>query len=127
MGFGILCGSSLKLVFIIYFMKVRISGARVILVSALPNDARLIHQIAKELKMVGKGWIWLGSDGATILNFPDNSEISKKMAGMLGVNPKGGEGSSYLEFLSAWAKKDKLKYPGIIHTAGVGDPCFTNG
>ena len=107
-------------------IKVRISGARVILVSALPNDARLIHQIAKELNMVGKGWAWLGSDGATILNFPDNSEISRKMTGMLGVNPKGGEGLSYLQFLSTWAKKDKLKYPGIVHMAGVGGSCFTN-
>ena len=94
--------------------------------SALPDNARLIHQIAIELNMVGKGWIWLGSDGATILNFPDNSQISKKMTGMLGVKPKGGEGPSYLQFLSTWSKKDKLKYPGIIHTVGVGDLSFTN-
>jgi len=98
--------------------KIRVSGARVILLSALANDARLIQLIATELSMAGKGWIWFGSDGATSLNFGDRSDVAKALEGMLGVNPKKGEGSLYLKLLSSWAGKDKLKYPGIIHNTG---------
>lgn len=69
--------------------------------------------------MAGKGWIWLGSDGATTIHFNPSSEIAKAMDGMLGVNPKKGEGAQYLKMLSRWLEKDKLMYPGIVHSPAV--------
>ena len=69
--------------------------------------------------MAGKGWIWLGSDGATTNHFDPSSELAKTMDGMLGVNPRRGEGSKYLKLLSTWLTKDSLMYPGIIHSSGV--------
>lgn len=69
--------------------------------------------------MTGKGWIWLGSDGATTNNFPVNSELAKSMDGMLGVNPKHGKGDEYIKFLGKWLEKDKLMFPGIVHSASV--------
>lgn len=65
--------------------------------------------------MAGKGWIWLGSDGATTNYFQPKSEISEAMDGMLGVNPKKGEGALYMKMLSKWMEKDKIMYPGIVH------------
>jgi hypothetical protein len=72
--------------------------------------------------MAGKGWIWLGSDGATSNQFSSNSMLAKTMDGMIGVNPRRGEGSLYLKFLSRWNSKDSLAYPGITHNEGVR--CF---
>lgn len=100
-----------------YVEKIRQSGSRVILVSALPKDATLLQQIIKELNMAGQGFIWLGSDGATTLNFPKNSDVAKELEGMLGINPKKGDGALYYNMLSTWLRKDKLKYPGIVHTS----------
>lgn len=87
--------------------------------SALPKDATLLQQIIKELNMAGQGFIWLGSDGATTLNFPKNSDVAKELEGMLGINPKKGDGALYYNMLSTWLRKDKLKYPGIVHTSSV--------
>ena len=99
--------------------QIRQVGARVIFLSALPNDVAKIEQIIHEKKMAGKGWIWLGSDGATSSQFPSNSILAKTMDGMIGVNPRRGEGSLYLKFLSRWKTKDRLAYPGITHNEGV--------
>ena len=41
------------------------------------------------------------------------------MEGMIGTQPKNGEGSIYLKFLAAWLKKDSTTYPGIVHSKPV--------
>ena len=89
------------------------------LLSALPQDADVAYQVLKELSMAGKGWIWLGSDGATSTTFSANSELAKVMQGLIGVGPKAGEGSLYLKFLSTWLEKDAIQYPGVVHTLNV--------
>ena len=99
--------------------QIRQSGARIIFLSALPNDVAKIEQIIHQKKMAGKGWIWLGSDGATSNYFAPNSVLAKTMDGMLGVNPRRGEGALYLKFLAKWMSKDRLTYPGIIHNENV--------
>ena len=86
-----------------------------IFVSALPNDAIKIEQIAQQKKMTGKGWIWLGSDGSTSSYFTSAPKLATAMDGMLGISPQRGEGSSYLKLLSKWNDKDRLNYPGIVH------------
>ena len=90
-----------------------------VFVSALPHDARMITQLIKELEMAGKGWIWFGSIGTTTQHFRQTSNIGRLLNGMIGVNPKDGEGPTYTRFRTAWKSKDSVNYPGIIHSSKV--------
>ena len=84
------------------------------------QNAETVFQQIKELGMTGKGWIWLGSDGATSSTFERQRELERAMQGMVGTQPKNGEGSLYLKFLAAWLKKDSTTYPGMVHSRLVG-------
>lgn len=101
---------------IFHLLQIRQSGSRVIFVSALPNDALLITQLIKELEMAGRGWIWFGSTGVATQHFRHTSSLGNVLNGMIGINPKSGDGQLYTEFRSAWKSKDALQYPGIIHS-----------
>ena len=69
--------------------------------------------------MVGKGWIWFISDSAASLPLPGIAKIKEALNGLIGISPKGGEGSLYLKFLSQWLEKRNLEYPGVVHTSQV--------
>lgn len=83
------------------------------------QDAETVFQQIKELGMTGKGWVWIGTDGATSSTFNQQKDLERAMEGMVGTQPKNGEGSIYLKFLAAWLKKDSTTYPGIVHSKPV--------
>ena len=83
------------------------------------QDAETVFQQIKELGMTGKGWVWIGTDGATSSTFHHQKDLERTMEGMIGTQPKNGEGSIYLNFLAAWLKKDSTIYPGIVRSKPV--------
>lgn len=83
------------------------------------HDAETVFQQIKELGMTGKGWVWIGTDGATSSTFNHQKDLERTMEGMIGTQPKNGEGSIYLKFLASWLKKDSTTYPGIVHSKPV--------
>ena len=83
------------------------------------HDTETVFQQIKELGMTGKGWVWIGTDGATSSTFNQNKDLQRTMEGMIGTQPKNGEGSIYLKFLANWIKKDSTTYPGIVHSKPV--------
>ncbi|XP_032240858.2 uncharacterized protein LOC5515302 isoform X2 [Nematostella vectensis] len=89
--------------------------SKVNLISMIRNDAETVFQQIRELGMTGKGYVWLASDGATTSTFEKQKDLEAAMQGMLGTQPKNGEGSLYLKFLAAWKEKEATLYPGIVH------------
>ena len=61
--------------------------------------------------MVGKGWTWIGSDGATSTSFKVKQNLLAAMQGMVGIRPKVGEGplfdSIFKELLQIDGNADK--------------------
>ena len=51
------------------------------------NDAEVVFQQLKELDMVGKGWIWIGSDKSTTSVFDDATNLQDAMQGVIGIHP----------------------------------------
>ena len=96
-------------------LQLKSSGSKVHLISMVRQDAETVFQQIKELGMTGKGWVWIGTDGATSSTFSHQRDLERTMKGMIGTQPKNGEGSIYLKFLAAWLKKDSTTYPGIVH------------
>ncbi|XP_044174984.1 uncharacterized protein LOC114950055 isoform X2 [Acropora millepora] len=95
--------------------KLKESGSKVHLLSMVRHDAETVFQQIKELGMTGKGWVWIGTDGATSSTFSQQKDLQRAMKGMIGTQPKNGEGSVYLKFLASWLRKDSTTYPGIVH------------
>jgi hypothetical protein len=52
------------------------------------NDAEVVFQQLKELDMVGKGWIWIGSDKSTTSMFDDATNLQDGMQGVVGIHPR---------------------------------------
>ena len=69
--------------------------------------------------MTGKGWTWIGTDGATTSTFADSPNLRQAMQGMVGTRPKHGEGALYQRLLKTWKEKDAAKFPGLIHSPRV--------
>lgn len=99
--------------------QLKASGSKVHLISMVRHDAETVFQQIKELGMRGQGWKWFGTDGATTSTFNQQKELQQAMEGMIGTQPKKGEGSVYLKFLANWIKKDSTTYPGIVHSKPV--------
>ena len=99
--------------------QLKSSGSKVHLISMVRQDAETVFQQIKELGMTGKGWVWIGTDGATSSTFNHQKDLGRTMEGIIGTQPKNGEGSIYLKFLAAWLKKDSTTYPGIVHSKPV--------
>lgn len=99
--------------------QLKASGSQVHLISMVRHDTETVFQQIKELGMTGKGWVWIGTDGATSSTFNQNKDLQRTMEGMIGTQPKNGEGSIYLKFLANWIKKDSTTYPGIVHSKPV--------
>ncbi len=57
--------------------------------------------------MTGKGWTWLGSDGAVSLTFSKSQHLQHAMQGMVGFRPKSGEGSVYEGIMSKWKQRNE--------------------
>ena len=81
--------------------------------------------------MTGKGWAWIGTDGATTSPFTESPNLQRAMQGMIGTRPKNGEGPLYQRLLKIWKEKDAISYPGLVHSPRsqeVGNElrdCFT--
>lgn len=75
--------------------------------------------------MTGKGWTWIGTDGATTSTFVDSPNLQLAMQGMVGTRPKNGEGALYQKLLKTWKEKDASLYPGLIHSPRVLQVCFS--
>ena len=45
--------------------------------------------------MTGKGWTWLGSDGASSTIFKRAQNLRRSMQGMVGFRPKAGSGKLF--------------------------------
>ncbi|KAJ7377824.1 hypothetical protein OS493_026392 [Desmophyllum pertusum] len=96
--------------------KLKSSGTKVHLISMVRHDSETVFQQIKELGMTGKGWVWIGTDGAISSTFNQQKDLERTMEGMIGTQPKNGDGSIYLSFLASWLKKDSTTYPGIVHS-----------
>ena len=103
----------------LFIFQLKASGSKVHLISMVRHDTETVFQQIKELGMTGKGWVWIGTDGATSSTFNQNKDLQRTMEGMIGTQPKNGEGSIYLKFLANWIKKDSTTYPGIVHSKPV--------
>lgn len=75
--------------------------------------------------MTGKGWTWIGTDGATTSTFVNSPNLQHAMQGMVGTRPKTGEGAVYQKLLKTWKEKDASLYPGLIHSPRVQQVCFS--
>ena len=75
--------------------------------------------------MTGKGWTWIGTDGATTSTFVNSPNLKRAMQGMVGTRPKNGEGALYQKLLKTWKEKDASLYPGLIHSPRVLQVCFS--
>lgn len=69
--------------------------------------------------MTGKGWTWIGTDGATTSTFVNSPNLQLAMQGMVGTRPKNGEGALYQKLLKTWKEKDADLFPGLIHSPRV--------
>ena len=74
--------------------------------------------------MTGKGWTWIGTDGATASTFSESPNLQRAMQGMVGTRPKNGEGVLYQRLLKIWKEKDAASYPGLIHSPRVLEVSF---
>ena len=74
--------------------------------------------------MTGKGWTWIGTDGATASTFSESPNLQRAMQGMVGTRPKNGEGALYQRLLKIWKEKDAASYPGLIHSPRVLEVSF---
>ncbi|XP_020916270.1 uncharacterized protein LOC110253659 isoform X2 [Exaiptasia diaphana] len=92
--------------------KLKSAGTKVNLISMVRNDAETVFQQIRELGMTGKGWVWLASDGATTSTFDKQKDLETAMQGMLGIQPKKGEGPLFLRFLAAWMDNGQPLYTG---------------
>ena len=52
--------------------------------------------------MTGKGWTWIGSEGATSTSFKRSQNLQHNMQGMIGIRPKVGYGSLFDVIYNEW-------------------------
>lgn len=64
------------------------AGCHVGLVFMVRNDAEVVFQQLRELEMVGRDWVWIGSDKATTSVFEDAANLQDAMQGVIGVHPR---------------------------------------
>ena len=57
--------------------------------------------------MTGKGWTWLGSDGAVSSTFTRSQHLQHAMQGMVGFRPKIGRGFLYSDVIKQWKFSSK--------------------
>lgn len=96
--------------------KLKRAGCHVGLVFMVRNDAEVVFQQLKELDMVGKGWIWIGSDKSTTSMFDDATNLQDGMQGVVGIHPRHGEGRLFDQFMLALARREASRYPGKKHS-----------
>ncbi|XP_065068364.1 uncharacterized protein LOC135693734 [Rhopilema esculentum] len=96
-----------------HVLGLKSSGTGVNLIITKPSDAERVFQEAFEQGMTGKGWTWLGSDGAVSSTFTRSQHLQHAMQGMVGFRPKIGRGSLYSDVIKQWkfsSKQTKIPY-----------------
>ena len=73
---------------------------------ANPQDALQLFQEAFELGMIGRGWTWIGSDGAVSTMFSRSQNLQRAMEGMIGFRPKSGRGPLFESLYDEWLRVD---------------------
>lgn len=58
--------------------------------------------------MTGRGWTWLGSDGAVSSTFTKSQHLRHAMQGMVGFRPKSGSGELYSKILQQWNLRSRM-------------------
>lgn len=58
--------------------------------------------------MVGKGWTWIGSDGATATMFKSTNNLQRAMQGMVGFRPKAGSGKLFHDIFTEWLQANPM-------------------
>eukprot|EP00112_Aurelia_sp_Birch-Aquarium-sp1_P017721 Seg4137.2 transcript_id=Seg4137.2/GoldUCD/mRNA.D3Y31 product="Glutamate receptor 3.1" protein_id=Seg4137.2/GoldUCD/D3Y31 len=94
-------------------LSLKSSGTGVNLIISQPSDAERVFQEAFEQGMTGKGWTWLGSDGAVSSKFTKSQHLQHAMQGMVGFRPLGAEGHLFSSITKKWkfgGKKDEIPY-----------------
>ena len=56
--------------------------------------------------MIGKGWTWIGSDGAISTIFKRSQNLQRVMQGMVGFRPKAGSGELFQSIFKEWQRTD---------------------
>ncbi|XP_046860881.1 metabotropic glutamate receptor 2-like [Xenia sp. Carnegie-2017] len=92
--------------------KLKRDGCHVGLVFMVRNDAEVVFQQLRELEMVGRDWVWIGSDKATTSVFEDAANLQDAMQGVIGVHPRHGEGRLFDQFMLAIARREASRYSG---------------
>jgi len=54
--------------------------------------------------MVGKGWTWIGSDGAVSTTFRTSQNLQRAMQGMVGFRPESGSGLLFEALYDEWLR-----------------------
>ncbi|XP_028407746.1 LOW QUALITY PROTEIN: uncharacterized protein LOC114530333 [Dendronephthya gigantea] len=96
--------------------KLKRAGCNVGLVFMVRNDAEVVFQQLKELDMVGRGWIWIGSDKSTTSVFDDATNLQEAMQGVIGIHPSHGEGRLFDQFMLALARREASHYHEKKHS-----------
>ena len=69
--------------------------------------------------MTGKGWTWLGSNGAASSTFTKSQHLQHAMQGMVGFRPKEGRGTLFQEMLKNWVGTDNYKKRKVLKIVTV--------
>jgi len=74
------------------------SGAHVIVLNVIVQDAVTVFSQAPDVGMTGDGWVWIGTDGSTQEQvFENSTSVKEAMQGMIGTgtpNKTWSRGSS---------------------------------
>ena len=77
-------------------LHLRLAGAAVNLISALPEEAAVILREAVAAGMAGADWVWLGTDGSLpSVGVAADPGLAPAQVGMLGLHPVLGAGPRY--------------------------------
>ena len=94
-------------------LAIKDSGAHVIVLNVIVQDAVTVFSQAADAGITGEGWVWIGSDGSTQEQvFANSTKIKDAMQGMIGTRPNRGIGDVYEHFLDTWESKDPNEYAG---------------
>ncbi len=97
------------------------SGAHVIVLNTIVGDAKTVFSQAGDVGLVGKDYVWIGTDGPTQEGVFENDDgtvdqtVKDNMQGMIGTAPNRGSGPTHDAFLDLWETcngKDNNTYTG---------------
>ncbi|CAH1790253.1 unnamed protein product [Owenia fusiformis] len=90
------------------------TGCRVILLNTYTPMALSVLKQAHNMGMMGRGWLWIGTDGITTYGdtFENNFESNDFLEGFVGIRPTSFDGALYDDFKKRWQAANGTMYHG---------------